>query len=213
MLRRQFPLRAVPIVLALSACSAQEPETGQEPQPRASREVLQEAGKNDCLLMIWSAQEDRDVDFDRTHDKVDGGAISCATGTSASRFDRAIVGLRTAARTRDKSKVLDQLGMPLTYIDARGQRRELKDRAEVDAVFDEVFDAEMLETLAGLDLKDMAVSGGGGSFALGSVWLVVDKDGGQPRLVTVNRQALAEAAQAAHSKAERNKEEPSTFDE
>lgn len=211
--RRHFPLRAVPIVLTLAACSAQEPESGQEPQPTASHEMLQEAGKNDCLLMVWSAQEDRDVDFDRAHDKVDGGAISCATGTSASRFDRAIVGLRTAARTRDKSKVLDALGMPLTYIDASGRRRELKDRAEVDAAFDEVFDAEMLDTLARLDLEDMAVSGGGGSFALGSVWLVVDKDGGQPRLVTVNRQALAEAAQSARAKAERNRADAPTFDE
>ena len=166
----------------------------------------------DCLLMVWSAQDTRDVPFDREHDKVEGGAISCATGTSASRFEEAIDALRTAARSGDKARVLDQLGLPMTFIDAGGERHELQDRAAIEAVFDDVFDERMLATLRDLDLDHMAVARDGGSFALGTLWLVVDEAGGRPRLVTVNRQALDEAAAAAVRQAERNQGAPVPFD-
>ena len=60
-----------------------------------------------------------------------------------------------------------------------------------------------------LDLSRMTVvPERGGFFELGSIWLVVDKMGARPRLVTVNRQALDEAAGAARRKAQDRQGEP-----
>jgi len=101
----------------------------------------------------------------------------------------------------------------LLYIDAQGERREIKDRAEVDAVFDEIFDPAMLALLQRLDLSRMSVAKDqGGYFELGALWLVVDENGGRPRLMTVNRQALDEALEAAREQAERNQGDPLPFD-
>ena len=52
----------------------------------------------------------------------------------------------------------------------------------------------------------------GGFFDLGALWLVVDRQGGKPRLMTVNRQALDEALDAARDGAERNRGECVPFD-
>lgn len=162
----------------------------------------------DCLLMVWSNQQRRDIAFDRANDLVDGGAISCATNTSASQFQAAIDALRAAARSGDKARMLEQLGLPLLYIDGDGERVELDD-VQVDALYDEVFDARLIGAIERLDLSAMTVvPERGGFFELGSIWLVVDKAGGRPRLVTVNRQALEEAAGAARRKAENRQGEP-----
>ncbi|HBM72098.1 MAG TPA: hypothetical protein DD436_05620, partial [Erythrobacter sp.] len=74
-----------------------------------------------------------------------------------------------------------------------------------EAVFDEIFDADMLALLERLDLSQMSVAKDqGGFFELGAVWLVVDREGGRPRLMTVNRRALGEARDAAAAPAGRN---------
>ena len=160
----------------------------------------------DCLLMVWSNQDQRDIEFDRTHDLVDGGAISCATGTSASRFDAALSALRDAARAGDRARVFEQVGLPLLYIDRAGNRVELTTEAEVEAVYDEIFSARLVDMLDDVDVGEMTVvPERGGFFRLGALWLVVEKNGGDPRLVTVNQQALEEAAEAARRKA-RNRE-------
>ena len=170
------------------------------------RQAANDAG-DDCLLMVWSDHQDSDVDFDRANDRVKGGAISCATGITPSRFESAIAALRSAANAGDKARLLQQVGVPLLYINDKGERRELTSE-EVDALFDEVFDAQMLETLSQLDLSQMTVEQDqGGFFALGTVWLVVD-DMGQPRMMTVNRQALREATEVARRKALRGDGEP-----
>ena len=171
------------------------------------------ARPEDCLLLVWSDQDERDVDFDRANDFVDGGAISCATGTSPSQFEAAIAALRAAAGSGDKARLLEQLGLPLLYVNADGERREIADRAEVEAVFDEIFDPDMLALLQQLDLKRMSVAQDqGGYFELGALWLVVERGGGRPRLMTVNRQALGEALAAARDKASRNRASPPSFD-
>ena len=179
------------------AMVATSPDTG-----AASPDLLEsmDAPPDSCLLTVWSGEKVRDIDFDRANDLVEGGAISCATGTSPSRFAAAIESLREAARSGDKARVLEQVGMPLLYIDAQGERVELDDE-QMDALYDEIFDAELFGLIERLDLKDMTVSEAGGFFELGSIWLVVDKADGQPRLVTVNRQALTEAAEAARNAA------------
>lgn len=172
-----------------------------------------EAAPGDCLLLVWSSQKERNPQFDRDHDFVEGGAISCATGTSASQFDVAISTLRDAARSGDKARLLREVGLPLLYIDSDGKRREIKDRTEVEAVFDEIFDPAMIEVLQKLDLSRMSVAKDqGGFFELGAIWLVVDRDGGRPRLMTVNRQALDEALDSARERADRNQGEPVPFD-
>ena len=154
-----------------------------------------------CLLLVWSEEEEPDIDFDRANDVVTGGAISCATGASPSRFEAAIAALREAARSGDKARILAQLGIPLLYIDENGERQDLTEE-QVEALFDDIFDSDMLDMLQRLDLSQMTVEQERGAFfALGSLWLVVDENG-QPKVVTVNRQALLEAATAAVDQAD-----------
>ena len=201
------------LLLAVTTAWACVPDGDGETEKSADIVAEGEAAPGDCLLLVWSSQKERNPQFDRDHDFVEGGAISCATGTSASQFDVAISTLRDAARSGDKARLLREVGLPLLYIDGDGKRRELKDRTEVEAVFDEIFDPAMIEVLQKLDLSRMSVAKDqGGFFELGAIWLVVDRDGGRPRLMTVNRQALDEALDTARERADRNQGEPVPFD-
>lgn len=158
---------------------------------------------DNCLLLVWQEQAERDEQFDLANDHADGGAISCATGTTASQFDDALAAIRTAARAQDKAAILDEIGLPLLYIDAEGNRRELTAPGDVDETFSEVFDEDVLALLGQVDLDALTVVPDEGAFVeLGSVWLVVDRDGGRPRIVTVNKQALGEAADAVRAEAQ-----------
>lgn len=208
---KRLPLPALAISGALLAgCVPESDSTANK-----SAEILAQATEDpsDCLLLVWSSQKERQPEFDRDHDFVEGGAISCATGTSASQFDAAISTLREAAKSGNKARLLDQVGIPLLYIDAQGNRREIEDREEVEEVFAEIFDPPMIELLQQLDLSRMTVAKDqGGYFELGAIWLVVDRDGGRPRLMTVNRQALGEALETARDQANRNQGRPVPFD-
>ncbi|WP_247712946.1 hypothetical protein [Qipengyuania intermedia] len=201
-----FP--AIGLATALAACSPAPadilaPEDQSEPLVQVIEEQARTDPVENCLLLVWSEQEDPDVEFDRANDAVNGGAISCATGTSPSQFEAAIETLREAAQSGDKARLLEQVGLPLLYIDADGERRELSED-QIDTLFDEVFDERMVAVLRDLDLSQMTVDKEQGAyFELGSLWLVVDDTGGKPRIVTVNRQALEEAAEAAKEQAER----------
>lgn len=202
-----------PLLLAVTTAWACVPDGEGETEKSADIVGKGEAAPGDCLLLVWSSQKERNPQFDRDHDFVEGGAISCATGTSASQFDVAISTLRDAARSGDKARLLREVGLPLLYIDGDGKRREIKDRTEVEAVFDEIFDPAMIEVLQKIDLSRMSVAKDqGGFFELGAIWLVVDRDGGRPRLMTVNRQALDEALDTARERADRNQGEPVPFD-
>ena len=148
----------------------------------------------DCLMLIWDTQEAPNREFDRAHDRVEGGAISCATDTSASQFEAALVAIRAAAAANDRAAILRELDIPLLYIDSEGNRREVQDSELVEAGFDEIFSPEMLSVMRDLKIEDMTVVPDQGAFfELGSLWLVADRRGGRPRLVTVNGQALFEA--------------------
>lgn len=209
--------------LLLAACSQGSPD--EPPARSASEELVVEAGEveqppvaaarppqpppaalaleQDCLVLVWEAQDRVDEVFDREHDDVAGGAISCATGSSASQFEATLAALRDAARARDRSALLRELDIPLLYIDAEGTRREITEADLVSAAFEEVFSPEMLEVMAQIRLEDMTVVPDEGAFfELGSLWLVVDAKGGRPKLVTVNRQALDEAIRAAREAAD-----------
>ena len=205
------PLTTLMLAAIAGACSPASGERAAEDPARqrlletVEAEASPDPGDN-CLLMAWSEQDDPDIEFDRQHDAVKGGAISCATGTTPSQFEAAISALRDAARSGDKARILEQVGIPLLYITEEGERRELTEE-EVESLFDEVFDDNMLDLLSRLDLSKMAVEKDqGGFFELGSLWLIVD-DSGQPRVMTVNRQALEEAAAVARNQAERGEGE------
>ena len=189
------------LLCALGACSPSQDDKSAPPVADPERDVLAQKPDN-CLLLVWQEQESRDEQFDLENDIADGGAISCATGTTPSQFDDALADLRTAARSRDRAAILKEVGLPLLYIDAQGNRRELTDPDDVDATFAEVFDDDVLALLREVDLDALTVVPDQGAFVeLGSVWLVVDRDGGRPRIVTVNKQALGEAVQAVRDKA------------
>ena len=161
------------------------------------------AAAQDCLLVIWDQQDAPRKDFDLANDNVEGGAISCATGTSASEFEEALETIRAAAAANDRAALVRELGIPLLYIDSAGERRDILEDELVETGFDEIFSPEMLALMQDLQLEDMTVVPDQGAFfELGSIWLVADRPGGRPRLVTVNRQALDESAMAALAAAE-----------
>lgn len=188
---RPSPALAAIAAVLVAACSA---ETRDAPEDQA---LLEAANVEDCLLFVWESQPDPDQAFDRTYDTVEGGAISCATGTSPTAYAKAIEAIRTAARSGDRAAMLENVGIPLLYLDGEGKRRELRDPDEIEAVFDEIFDPDMLRMLRDLDLQQMAVENqAGGYFGLGALWLVPEGPGQQPRIVTINRQALNEATAA-----------------
>lgn len=207
--RSILPL-TIPVALS-AACTPAANDGGvqSDANERLLRAVEAEATPNpaeNCLLMVWSEEENPDPDFDRANDAVKGGAISCATGASPRQFDAAISALREAARSGDRARLLEQVGIPLLYIDSAGERHELSE-GQIEELFDEVFDGRMLAMLEKLDLSQMTVEKDQGAFfELGSLWLVVDDDG-HPRVMTVNRQALDEAAAAARNQAERGEGE------
>jgi hypothetical protein len=192
--------------LAAGGCG--EPSRPAEEPEAAAGQV------EDCLLLVWQRQATRAERFDRENDRVKGGAISCATGTSPSQFEAALTAIRAAAVSGDKASLLTELGMPLLYIDAAGNRRELRQDELADAVFDEVFSPDVLAVLKRVRLEDLTVVQDQGAFVeLGSVWLVVDSLGGRPRIVTVNRQALGEAASAAREAAREGEGRPAPLND
>ncbi|WFL76699.1 hypothetical protein P7228_11915 [Altererythrobacter arenosus] len=157
-------------------------------------ETLERAQDQDCLFLVWGAQELRDEAFDRANDLVEGGAISCATDTTPSQYRDAIASIRDAAAAGDRARMLQEVGIPLLHIDRNGARRELSDPAAIEAVFDEIFDPELLSMMGAIELSQLTVEReSGGFFALGALWLRPDARGGRPRIVTINRQALSEA--------------------
>jgi hypothetical protein len=196
-----MPIRATPITvrrrstsrLALAAALAL---AGCGPSAPAAKRPAGADNSADCLALVWQAQTTPDKAFDRAHDHADGGAISCATGTSASQFATVLAAVRGAAAKHDDAALIAEVGLPLLYIDAAGNKREL-DRTALAASAGEVFSPPVMAVLGRLSLEDLSVVPQQGAFAdLGAVWLVTGRNGGRPRIVTIDRQALDEAAAA-----------------
>lgn len=206
--RRSIPSKAsraalaAALAVAVAACDAapaEEPAAVLLERAIASSdsERVRQADETakDCLAGIWRNQADANRAFDRANDESDGGTISCATGTSASQYDAVLGELRKAAAAGDQAALLRHVSVPLLYIDAEGDRHTIDTLDEAEAQADEIFAPAMLGLLARIDLAQMTVSPGeGGYFALGALWLAASREGGNPRIVTINRQALAEAA-------------------
>lgn len=192
--RRRLSTHSGSALLALAVALA---GCGPAPAPAKKDLLAASATGGDCLGAVWQAQPRPDRAFDRAHDAADGGSIACATGTSASRFATALGQIRLAAANRDKAALLAHVSTPLLSIDAKGGRHELS-QAELEHAFGEAFPPAVLALLEHADLDDLTVVPGQGAFvSLGAVWLTASRPGGPPRIVTVNRQALAEAKAAA----------------
>lgn len=205
--------------LALAACgkpsnSDEAIRAQQGPDGKVAAAGSEEAG--DCLIAIWEAREksgnfggDAERQFDRDHDKAEGGAISCATGSSATQFEATLKALRDSATNSDRAALLAESGIPLLFINSAGETQELKDALSLEAAFDDVFTEKTIEKLRNIALEKMTVvPNKGGFFDLGALWLVVPETGGRPRLVTVNDQAAAEAAEVAAAVANAVQEDP-----
>lgn len=205
---RAADLLAVTVLIALGACDRSSPaeEAIEEAQGPEGAEAL--AGSElaeDCLLVIWQERAktgdfggETERQYDRDHDSAEGGAISCATGSSASQFEKTLVALRDSAGNANRAALLAEAGIPLLFINGDGEVQELSSPEALEAAFDEIFTDATLERLRSLALEDMTVvPNKGGFFDLGSLWLVVPEVGARPKLVTVNDQAAAEVAALA----------------
>ena len=197
------------VVLSLAGCGAQDEERRptqaiEEASADGSRETAGSDAAEDCLLAIWETREgaedyggESERAFDRDHDSAAGGAISCATSTSASQFEKTLEALRSGATNGDRAQLLAEAGIPLLFIDKEGKATQIEDVKSLESAFDQVFTTETIDKLRAIALEDMTVvPEKGGFFDLGAIWLVVPEKGGRPQLVTVNDQAAAEAAVA-----------------
>jgi hypothetical protein len=191
--RRSTSSLAVAATLVLAGCGPAAPT----PSPAAAHGLgAQSDSSSDCLMQAWKGQSAPDKAFDRAHDRADGGSLSCATGTTASQFAATLAAVRSAAAKRDNAALMAEVGFPLLYIDRTGQKAQL-DRDTLSTRAGEVFSPAVLTLLAGLRLEDLSVVPQEGAFAdLGAVWLVAGRAGGRPRIVTIDAQALGEAAAA-----------------
>ena len=178
--------------LALAACDSAPMDT---PAEATLATVAQPT--EGCLARVWQEQESPDPEFDRAHDQADGGSISCDLGTSASRLAATLADIRAAAAAGDRTALRRHLAVPLLHIDADGTRRQLSAGDLDGSMLDEILQPELMALLARGRLEDLAVVPDEGAFLeLGAVWLAVRGGDGLPRIVTVNHQALAEAAAA-----------------
>ncbi|RGP40951.1 hypothetical protein BPTFM16_01246 [Altererythrobacter insulae] len=179
------------LTAALAACSGEA--DGVSPELLSALN----AKNQDCLIAIWDTQSAPDKNFDREHDGIEGGTISCATDTSPSQFAGAIEAIRLAADSDDRKAMIDMIGIPLVYLDAEGNRREITANSDIERMYDDIFSRDLVATMSGLTMQDMAVKNRtGGYFELGAVWLAAPQKGARPRIVTINHQALSEAAAA-----------------
>ncbi|WP_271078219.1 hypothetical protein [Aurantiacibacter sp. MUD61] len=204
--RTSARLGALAALLMLGACGfitdgADVPPESETSSTAALPDYVTQAQANnqaDCLTDLWAEKPNPDREFDLANDRVEGGSISCATGTTPSEFEAMLADIRQAASAQDRAALLGEIEVPLLFIDHAGERRDMPEAVEIEAHFDEIFPPEMLELLQRIELGDMTVvPDQGGFFELGSVWLVATERGGRPRLRTVNRQALNEAIIAA----------------
>ncbi len=84
-----------------------------------------QAQPQSCLLLVWDAAGGSDVTFDRANDAVAGGTISCATGTTPTRFQQSIEAMRAAAEVRDTGTLTAALADEVLLIETDGERTQI----------------------------------------------------------------------------------------
>jgi hypothetical protein len=152
----------------------------------------QQSEDHNCLPLVWASQERPEKSFDVKNDRSGDDAISCATLTSPSAFARTIERIRKAATAGDRHALARFVDYPLIFIDRRGASTPLTSR-QLTQRLTEVFTPEVLKTLSQLDLAKMqAVRNKGAMFASGAIWLSAPAVGAEPKIATINHQALSQ---------------------
>ena len=79
------PKTASTLLLGALACACSPVSSEVKSEDPSQRDLLETVEaqatpdpSENCLLMVWSDQDDPDIAFDRANDAVKGGAISCA---------------------------------------------------------------------------------------------------------------------------------------
>lgn len=182
------------IGLMVAACRAEQGAAGAPAEVDAVTPVAIES----CLTDVYRDRPARDEAFDRAHDAMPGGSLSCGLSITASELRDTLAQLREAAAAEDRKRLLGHVGIPMVYIDAQGTVRQLPSMTDIEAFYDDIFTTAVVRRLATLRLEDASVVPGEGLFFdLGAVWLIVADESGRPQLLTVNHQAAEEAAAAA----------------
>lgn len=178
--------------------SPETPVDGEKPAASpATPTIHPKPAVEDCLEDIWPTQPERDETFDRDHDQLNGQSISCDTGTTAGRFAATLDDIRDAASAKDADLILAQFDGRVLYIDEAGERVTLADETSRADIRDAMFDAEMLVLLSQIDLSKLELLPGEGAYyEFGTIWFASQQRGGYPRIITINRQAMREAAQS-----------------
>ena len=194
------PFLALAALLSLSACGEADgvPEAeGPVVIPEDLPADVQDQALASCLDRLWEDDADDAVRiYDRQNDIIDGVSISCTMSTTATKLFDVMKAIRDAAQSRDRAVMLQAIGLPLLYIDAEGNPHQMKDQAAIEAAFDKVFTPGLIEVLTNLDPQDIKVRPDQGIFVeLGALWLVVPEGETQPRIVTIDLQALEEGKQ------------------
>ena len=194
------PVLALAALLSLFACGEPDgvPEAeGPVVTPEDLPADVQDQALASCLDRLWEDDADDAVRiYDRQNDIIDGVSISCTMSTTATKLFDAMKAIRDAAQHRDRAAMLQAIGLPLLYIDDEGNAHQLKDQAAIEAAFEEVFTPGLIEVLTNLDPQDIKIRPDQGIFVeLGTLWLVVPEGETQPRIVTIDLQALEESSQ------------------
>ena len=164
------------------------------PLPSPSQASARESEMERCLSLIWAAQGRQDNDFDRVNDTIVGGSIACNMGTSATAVSNGLKAIRAAALSADPRQMATVIRFPLQFIDAAGNRRTIPNEAQLRGQFETVFDRQVLRRLSRIGIQEMEIVGSEGAmFDLGGIWIAVAEQGGQPKLITINKQAIGEA--------------------
>lgn len=185
------------LAAALAACESGIDDTAEAMDMRDLRNTTLTVN-GDCLAEVWPKDRAQDRTFDRAHDAVEGGSLSCATGTTPREFDAALETMRVAALKKDRRALLASINAPLLFIDAAGKRSNLAGRADIEREQARVLTDDLLAALARMSIdKVTVVPDQGAFFDLGAVWIASRDESGVPRVVTINLQALEEANAAA----------------
>jgi hypothetical protein len=143
-----------------------------------------------CLELVWSSGGESDKQFDIDNDRKGDDSISCSTLTSPSAFQNTFSRVRTSAKRGDEQALVNLVDYPLTFIDRSGEHHLLT-KEDLLRSPQAVFQKEVLDILRNLQMRKMhVVRNKGGFFASGAIWFQVRSVGGQPKIGTINHQAL-----------------------
>lgn len=145
-----------------------------------------------CLDRVWehAAHDEESRSFDMKNDERDGDSISCAILTTPTAMARSFRDLQRAIGSRNPTEIASLFVFPMTYVDSQG-RSETLTRTQFVCRYQQIFAPDMVAAVLEADFSDLEfVMNRGAYLRSGAVWWVVDRIGGTPRIVTINRSVL-----------------------